>query len=74
MNNLKETIRFTSTVEFAEYICAALDECEINYDTDPLNQTLQLFAVHITNRKDWFAAHGIETQADYSKLKLEETL
>ena len=69
---MKETIRFTSTRKFARYIQDALDECEISYDTDPLNETLQLFAVHTTNRKDWFAAHGIELQADYSKLKLEE--
>ena len=69
---MKETIRFTSTRKFAQYIKDALDECEIDYDTDPVNDTLQLFAAHITNRKDWFAAHGIETQAEYSKMMLEE--
>ena len=67
---MKETIRFTSTRKFAKYICEALDECEINYDTDPMNETLQLFAVHTTNRKDWYAAQGIETQAEYSKMML----
>jgi len=70
---MKETIRFTSTRKFARYIQDALNECEISYDTDPLNETLQLFAVYTTNRKDWFAAHGIELQADYSKMMLKET-
>tara|TARA_R110000782_G_scaffold253834_1_gene342086 strand:+ start:364 stop:579 length:216 start_codon:yes stop_codon:yes gene_type:complete len=70
---MQETIKFTATRKFERYIRNALDECEINYDSEPLNETLQQFAVHTTNRLQWFAAHGIELQADYSKLKLEET-